>query len=571
LLKLAEVGDLPHTWAMQAVARELLGVEVAKEDEVRTGWQQGGPFEEARLQYAANDAVITWEMWRKLKRIRQAPFKNALSHDIQLKGAIVLKDIETRGFGFDRKRRASLLGNLDREMQEMLATLAAEGYLRPGEKKTKVHPGNGKLLQAKLEPYKHLLGFTDGKVPKIRADAASLNDADIDDPFINTYREYKALEKFTSYIREVQGGRVHPRFTTILATGRTSCSAPNLQNPPKKPGVRECFIPTKPGHVLISCDFAALELCSLSQCAKELCGFSIMGDMINRGDDLHCAVASKIYGKTVTKADKKLRNIGKPINFGYMGGLGAAKFVKFAKHSYGVQEIPDPETGETIPLTEGIAAKFKEFWQVTFPEMRIWLEDRALDNLNLDTSPVENKQIAKALFNRIARGEFYSRAGKPYNRDVVAWALAEKKRLGYNGTSLVELSTGFRRAKTEYCEAHNTPAQGLAAAGAKLSLWFAFRDGIEITNFVHDELIVQCPVSDVDEVSTRLEDAMVTAMQSVIPDIKIDVATSVFDRWRKNAPEYPRGAAKRKIYADIKDVVRLRREYNQAFLENSDK
>lgn len=558
LLKLAEVGELPHRWAMQAAAKELLALEVDKDAEVRTGWKQGGPFEGARLQYAANDAVVTWKLWQKLKRIREAPFKNALSHDIQLKGAIVLKDIETRGFGFDRRRRASLLGSLDTAMQEQLAILASDGYLRPGEKKTKAHPGNGKLLQKKLEPYKHLLGMTDAKTPKIRADSASLDDADIDDPWINTYREYKSLEKFTAYVRDITGDKVHPRFTTILATGRTSCSAPNLQNPPRRAGVRECFIATKPGYVLVSTDYSALELCSLSQCARYLCGFSVMGDMINRGDDLHCAVASQIYGRPVTKADKKLRTIGKPINFGYMGGLGAEKFVKFSKHSYDVQEIPDPTTGEMIPLTVEIAAKFKESWQTTFPEMRRWLEDRAIDGLNLEACPCDNPQIAKALFSRIARGEMFSRAGKPYAKEIVQWALAEKRRLRYDGTSLVELPTGFRRAKTGYCEAHNTPAQGLAAAGAKLGLWEAFRSGLEIVNFVHDEIIIQVPANQVDKHADSLEEAMVRAMRTVIPDIRIDVATSVFDRWRKNSPEYTSGAKNRKIHVDIKDIPRLR-------------
>lgn len=91
-------------------------------------------------------------------------------------------------------------------------------------------------------------------------EAWRFKDAGIEDPFLESYWKFKHAEKMLSTyvtLKYVEGdGRVHPRFTGFLKTGRTGCSKPNLQNLPQETGLREIYIPP-PGKVLMSIDFVA--------------------------------------------------------------------------------------------------------------------------------------------------------------------------------------------------------------------------------------------------------------------------------------------------------------------------
>lgn len=138
-------------------------------------------------------------------------------------------------------------------------------------------------------------------------------DCGIDDAFLNVYFEYQHAQKLLStyitdkYIDE-HDGRVHPTYRCYLATGRTGCSGPNLQNLPQEKNLREIYIP-KPGHVFIACDYSQEELIALSQTCYTKYGFSVMRELINKGLDLHGMTMAYNAGKVPKDIGKKIQNI----------------------------------------------------------------------------------------------------------------------------------------------------------------------------------------------------------------------------------------------------------------------
>jgi len=147
--------------------------------------------------------------------------------------------------------------------------------------------------------------------------------------------DIKMVDAFVPMLKracENEGRRVSPRYTVILKTGRTSCSGPNLQQMPKAPGSRECFLP-EDGQVFVSIDFNSMEMYCLGQTVSQLYGTTKLLDTLNSGLDPHLIVCEDISGMTYEQLDagkkaedetvKNYRALGKIMNFGFGGGMGA--------------------------------------------------------------------------------------------------------------------------------------------------------------------------------------------------------------------------------------------------------
>ena len=78
--------------------------------------------------------------------------------------------------------------------------------------------------------------------------------------------------------------------------------------------------------------------------------------------------------------------------------------------------------------------------------------------------------------------------------------------------------------------------QGLAADGAKLTLWRLCRGGYRIDNFIHDEVLVEVPEDeDLRQHAESFRGHMITAMREVVPDVAVDVKYAASRRWYKQA------------------------------------
>lgn len=351
------------------------------------------------------------------------------------------------------------------------------------------------------------------------------------DPVLETYVSYKsALKTLNSDIKAYEQGvefPLHTRFESLAATGRTTSSAPNIQNVrwnfPERctvcrsrkcgpghicqdcggkteypPGIRECFIP-RPGHVILAADYDGLELRTLAQCCLSLVGESRLAGILNAGGDPHMAVASQILGLPLDyclehKKDDRIqlaRQTGKVANFGFPGGLGAKTFVLFARMNYGVR------------LTEDEAGKLKKTWIETFPEFR-----RYFKYINTLEQPDETYAVEHLISRRLRSGCFYPVA----------------------------------------C---NSPFQGLGADATKAAGYLISRAcyydresplfGCGIINYIHDEFLVEVPV-DSDGRYTRANKAaaeLVHLMQvgaaPYLPDVPATATPLLMARWSKRA------------------------------------
>lgn len=123
--------------------------------------------------------------------------------------------------------------------------------------------------------------------------------------------------------------RIHPSFNlTNVVSGRTSCNNPNLQQVPRTKDIRGLFSGA-PGMILFEADYSQLELRIAAHYAKDKTMLSIY----NNDGDIHTETA-KLFtnGKDPTKEE---RGKAKAVNFGFLYGMQAKKFVKYALDSYG--------------------------------------------------------------------------------------------------------------------------------------------------------------------------------------------------------------------------------------------
>jgi len=194
----------------------------------------------------------------------------------------------------------------------------------------------------------------------------------------------KLLNTYVPILRDGTRWPICASYNVIVDTGRSSCRAPNIQNQPRKGGVRECFIP-RPGYVYVGCDYQAAELRSLAQVCLTKYGYSEMAKAFEHserypvGKDLHGDMAASIlaldYDEYIEKLHKKesgmkdTRQLSKCANFGFPGGLGAKKFVSFAWGTYRVK------------LTESEAKILKAQWLRKYPEVQ-----RMFDDIGTQTS-----------------------------------------------------------------------------------------------------------------------------------------------------------------------------------------
>jgi DNA polymerase-1 len=118
-----------------------------------------------------------------------------------------------------------------------------------------------------------------------------------------------------------QRSRIHTTFLQAVAqTGRLSSTNPNMQNVPIRTPlgreIRGCF-EAEPGAVLISADYSQIELRVLAHAADE----PVLKEIFERGEDVHTATASQVFGVGSQEIDPGMRSKSKMINYGIVYGL----------------------------------------------------------------------------------------------------------------------------------------------------------------------------------------------------------------------------------------------------------
>ena len=117
--------------------------------------------------------------------------------------------------------------------------------------------------------------------------------------------------------------RVHPSFhQTVAATGRLSCSNPNLQNIPIRSDlgaqIRSAFVAGE-GCRLLSADYSQIELRILAHLSRD----PVLLDAFQRNEDIHTRTASEVFGIDPLLQTSEMRRRAKAINFGIIYGQTA--------------------------------------------------------------------------------------------------------------------------------------------------------------------------------------------------------------------------------------------------------
>lgn len=329
-------------------------------------------------------------------------------------------------------------------------------------------------LLANDQALKHALHQQGHAVANVRRQTL----AQLPDPLGGALVRYRELHKrITSYgeafLQHVgPDGRVHPTFEQIGAsTGRMACREPNLQAIVNDTAHRRCFH-APPGKTLVIADYATCELRILAEMSRD----PVFANAFAAGDDLHARVAQAVFKQPVSKTENpELRQRAKVINFGLVYGMGAQALAN-----------------TTHTSVDEARALLRTYFQ-TFPKIGAYLKDEAQASLR--------------------RGFATTLWGRRLYLDTNDRATAERV-------------------------ARNMPIQGTSADITKIALAEVHRrlsgtSTTTIVNAVHDEIVVECPEDDADDVTVLVTQAMREAGEAVLTATPVQVDAHVSRWWGK--------------------------------------
>lgn len=443
-------------------------------------WEQGA------VDYAINDAICTGKIYEKQEAFLADDSELFCDQDAQCQADFALHLAKVTGLRTDQSRIDILVRNTKKRIQDLKELLISAGLVDPKGKR------NTKIVQQKVLD---TLGEAAPRTAtgRVKADKDVLKSIDNSD--LNAYQEYGSLQTFLTKAIQLNDGvelPIHTNFNVLMDTGRTSSSKPNMHNPPRVGGFRECFIP-RSGRVYAACDFTAAEMHTLAEVLVKLCGKSRLADLLNESMDVHVDFACKLMGITYEQGmelyhagDKEMkshRQLAKVANFGLPGGMGVKTFRLALKRS-GI-DMPEEQVKNLI-----------DKWKNNFPEIKIYF--RWVSN-----------QCAGGLAN------------------------------------ISHLYSNRKRGQTTYCATCNSFFQGLAADGAKHALYEVTKAcytnsesplyGARPVNFVHDEIIIEVEEEKGHVAAVELERVMKECFSKYTPHAPVRAEAHLMRRWSKDA------------------------------------
>ena len=184
-------------------------------------------------------------------------------------------------------------------------------------------------------------------------------------PYIDAMLTARRLGKDVGYLRSWLAKRddenyLHPTFKPAhVTTGRLSSSNPNAQQISSH--LKDCYVAPH-GWWFVQADYAQVELRIAAQIAHE----EDMLQAFRDGKDLHRIMAAKIAGIEPHQVTKAQRQAAKAVNFGFLYGMGAKKFVEYAFDEYGVI------------FTVAEASRIRALFFSTWPRLKAWHEEQKM-------------------------------------------------------------------------------------------------------------------------------------------------------------------------------------------------
>ncbi len=284
-----------------------------------------------------------------------------LMAEVELPLVRVLRDMEVAGVRLNRDR----LAEVDKRVRDEIHGLEREIWDLAGEEFVIASPQQlGAVLFEKLGLSRKRRGKT-GFSTDARVLQAIRHEHEII-PKIERWRELnQILKTYLDVLPQLTDteSRVHTTFVQAAATtGRLASTNPNMQNVPVRTElgreIRGCF-EAAPGNVLTSADYSQVELRILAHIAEE----KVLEEIFVRGEDVHTATGSVVFGKDPSELTPMDRSKSKMINYGIVYGLS----------DYGLADrlnIPREEAKAFIDAYLERFAKVAEFIRTTIESAR---------------------------------------------------------------------------------------------------------------------------------------------------------------------------------------------------------
>lgn len=302
--------------------------------------------------------------------------------------------------------------------------------------------------------------------------AKVLSDLACDHEIVRLILDWREKSKIKSTYLDTLGplrrgdGRVHTTYNqTITATGRLSSSDPNLQNIPTRSElgrtVKTAFSAGE-GSVFLAVDYSQIELRLLAH----LSGDEHLVRAFNEGEDFHAETAARVFGVPVSEVTPDLRSRAKAVNFG----------IVYGQQAYGLSQ--------SLHISMAEARDMIDRYYEAYPGVRTFLD------------------------NVVARAKQTGYAETMYGRRRHIPELKAKN----------PQLRGFGERT-----AMNHPMQGTAADIIKIAMARVSRR-LEEEGFaahmilqVHDELDFECPIDEVERLTTMVRDVMEHVVDLRVP------------------------------------------------------
>lgn len=395
-----------------------------------------------------------------------------LYETIELPLVGVLADMEIAGVRVD----TGLLARLSEELEQELVGLRRQIFTLAGTEFNLDSPKQlGEILFEKLNlPVLKRTRKTKG----YSTDQEVLEELAVSFEVPRLMLDYRQMTKLKStYIESLpklvraDTGRVHTSYNqTVAATGRLSSSNPNLQNIPIRTElgrkIRGAFV-AEPGHRFVAADYSQIELRVMAHLSED----PAMIDAFLKDQDIHERTASEVFGIAAQMHQAEYRRRAKVINFGILYGLSAFGLAK------------------QLQISRAEAQRFIDSYFARYRGIRSWLDKTLLE--------ARATGQVRTLFGRV--------------RPVPELRGSDKN----------VKSFGERIAV-------NTPIQGTAADLIKLAMVQLHKRMREsglasrIILQVHDELVLECPESEVQQVADLVKEVMEGVYTLKVP-LRVDV------------------------------------------------
>lgn len=445
-------------YTLERVVRRRLGFSLTRADAQQLGEQAACAAD------CLTEAAAVAQLYALLPQKLVEAGMEKLYYEIELPLCRVLAEMETTGVLVDQLALISFGNMLETRIeaaQQLIYELAGHSFNINSPKKL------GEVL------------FDELKLPAGKKNKSGYSTSvDVLDklkdeyPIVATILDYRAMSKLKStyadgLVKQIaDDGRIHTTFQNLVtATGRLSSTEPNLQNIPVRTElgseIRKMFVPAD-GCVFVDADYSQIELRVLAHIADD----AAMQEAFRSGSDIHTSTAAQVFGVEPEQVTPLMRRHAKAVNFGIV---------------YGISEF---SLSEDIGVTRQQARQYIDQYLAHYEGVRTYMHEIV--------EQAKQDGYVSTLYGR--------------RRD-----LPELK-----SSKFTLRSFGERVAL-------NTPIQGTAADIIKLAMLHVdaalkkSRLKARLVLQVHDELIVECPLREAEQVKTIVAREMEQVAQLRLP------------------------------------------------------